>query len=192
MKFSTSYSLSPSETICNQYGGDRWLHRKGWIHGDFLTVDKRTNSVTWYGPSASSVVRKYSFNKPPVCAIFCSLLSSNIYGEDDDVPYNIGVAILASGQELQIHYKTGEKFEILLPTIINTIFSSPYGLILQGIAGAYSLSNFLALETPTKDSPEKTIFYCISSPFSPICQILSPDRYETSHLSIFNLFICCL
>lgn len=171
----TGNSLSSSEIVCNQYGGDSWLNRKGWIDGDFLTIDNRNYDINWYSNKGKSVVRKYSFDKRPICAVFCALVSSN--HSEKEVSYKFGVAILASGQDLQIHYKTGEKFEILLPSTINTMVASPHGLILQGIAGVNSFSHLFAMDLSNKASVPKNVHYCISSPFSPIYQISSPERY---------------
>lgn len=159
-------TLPTNQTICNQHGGSDWIIEKGYLQGDFLAINRDNGTLTWYSPYGIKINRTYSFPRTPLHAIFC-LFDTHDVGAvaSSQTSETAAVAILVNEFELQIHYESGEKFEILLPVAVNNIFSTPVGILLQvsrshyakmisGLTAAHSVpslalsSHHLLIRTP--------------------------------------------
>lgn len=131
-----SRTLPPGERVCPQYGGSDWIVEEGLLAGDFLTIND-DGDVRWFGSHGARVIRSYSFLRAPLQAVFCLFnepsqagISGSPSGSEKAVKI-LSVAILVNEFELQIHYHSGEKFEIYLPVAVSFIASTPLGLLLQ-------------------------------------------------------------
>ena len=135
LEFSISSSIPRGEQICDQHGGEIWLTRMGVIKGDFLTLNSKEKVVKWYGSGGNEVKRVYSITKIPTMAIFCYLnVSVDLMCDpspSQKIDRQLAVAILTNEDIMHIYMYTGEHFDIILPSVMEKILSTPFGLILQ-------------------------------------------------------------
>jgi hypothetical protein len=144
LEFTVTSSIPTGEEICDQQGGEVWLTRMGVVHGDFLTINSKDKTVKWYGPGGNEVKRVYHLSKLPTMAIFCYLQvsldlhrmeqhsSPNRHHPTTAVPdRQLAVAVLTNEDILHIFMYTGEHFDIILPSVMEKIVSTPFGLVLQ-------------------------------------------------------------
>lgn len=131
-------TLPAFESVLPQHGGSNWMIDAGRLRGDFLTLDTEQNCVRWYSEFGIRVVRSYSLASPPLQAVFCLFSdAAQLVGggsaatQAPSSPQHLGVAILTNEFELEIHYQSGEKFELLLPVAASFMASTPFGLLLQ-------------------------------------------------------------
>ncbi|RYH29093.1 hypothetical protein EON65_09695 [archaeon] len=127
-------TLPSEESLCPHYGGIVHVFNEGFTHGDFLTINKQTKRVTWFGPFGYKVIRTFHLSKVPIHAVFCLCQLLGLPSSDEAPEKLLSVAILLSDFELEIHYANGEKHEVSLPIAVSRLIGTPYGLLLQAVS----------------------------------------------------------